>query len=331
MKKAEERILLALRQGLPQGARLLLAVSGGCDSLALAAGCDYWSRQGRFQVQVCHVNHCIRGEAAQADAALVEAFCRQRGLAYSYREVDVPAYLGQRPHLSLEGAARALRYQALFQAAEAAGCGYVVTAHQADDQVETLLLRLLRGGGSAGLGAMAPRRGRLLRPFLGLSRQELEAYCREEGLAYCQDASNEDPRYARNRVRLELLPYLEQRYNPRVRELLWQTAALLQEDEACLQGLAQEQYRLLARQEEAGWSLPAAELGQLPPALAKRLLRQAAQAAGAGELGYKHSQALLQLLGRPGGSRVDLPGFLTAVKRGGRLFFYQERDKEHGY
>ncbi len=331
MKKAEKKILLALRQGLPEGSRLLLAVSGGCDSLALADGCAYWSRRGRFLVRVCHVEHGIRGTAALADATSVEAFCARKGLPFSCRHVSVPDYLNKHPHLSLEGAARKLRYEILAQEAEAEGCDFIVTAHQADDQAETVLLKLLRGGGSAGLSGIAAVRGKVLRPFLKLRRSELEAYCAAKKLEYCHDDSNEDLRFWRNRVRAQLLPYLEEHYNPGVRELLWQTAQLLREDDECLRAQAREQYDILAQWEAEGVSLPITELAALPAAIAKRLLRKAALAAGSGELGYKHSQALLELLKKQGGSRVDLPDRVSAYKKGKRLYFYREEEKKHGY
>lgn len=160
-----------------------------------------------------HVEHGIRGQEALDDAEFVKNFCAERGLAFVCRHVNAPDYALQNG-LSLEDAARRLRYKALFSYAAEEKCDYIVTAHQADDQAETVLMQLMRGSGTSGLGGMQTASGKLLRPFLFVRRTEIEAYCRERGLRFCNDSTNDDVRYTRNRIRKELLPYLEKVLTP---------------------------------------------------------------------------------------------------------------------
>ena len=264
----------AVRRALSQGVRVVVAVSGGADSLALAAAVHALVQKGFCQATVVHVEHGLRGPESLRDAALVEAFCAQRQLPFLCRHVQVPQLVEQ-AKLSVEDAARQLRYQALWQAVTELQADFLLTAHHRDDQAETLMLKLLRGSGLDGLAAMRPRQGRLLRPLLGLPRAVLEEYCRLEGLNYCYDSSNSDLHYSRNRLRQELLPYLEEHFNPQVKQQLARTAGLLQEDASCLEQLAAELLARLGRRVEQGWQLEVAQWGLQPAALRKRVLRQA--------------------------------------------------------
>lgn len=315
VKKVEN----ALRKNIPAGSRLILAVSGGADSMALADGVAQLMGEGYCQGTVLHVEHGLRGEEALADAELVRSFCEERGLDFICEHVDVRG-LASAGKLSKEEAARSLRYQVLDKYLTALQADFIVTAHHSDDQAETVLLKLLRGTGIEGLSGMQVRSGRLLRPLLHLSRSHLESYCQLRSLAFCHDSTNDDLAYTRNRIRRELLPYLEKAFNPSIKKALVQTAEILQEDDACLTLMAQEKFQALANCTEGEVSLNVRKWQELPAALRKRILRHAYFMAGGKELGYRHTEALDVLcLRRTSGKYLKLPQKMLGTYNHGSL------------
>ncbi|MFC6151141.1 tRNA lysidine(34) synthetase TilS, partial [Mumia xiangluensis] len=220
-----------------------------------------------------------------------------------------------------EAAARAARHDALAAYAEEHGCAAVLLGHTRDDQAETVLLGLARGSGARSLSGIAPRDGRLRRPLLGLTRAETEAVCRASGLAWWEDPHNTDPRYARVRVRRDLLPGLEDALGPGVGAALARSADLLRDDADLLDELAATAYRESTR---ADGSLDVDHLLGLPRALRTRVLRAAALAAGspATDLSAAHVTEIDRLVTRwRGQGGPALPGGLTVVRAGPSLVF----------
>jgi tRNA(Ile)-lysidine synthase len=210
---------------------VLLAVSGGSDSVALLRAAAALKTGGEGRLRVAHVNHQLRPGESDADEALVRDLAAALGLAceVGHVPVDRAAHGGQ----GLEAIARRARYAFLQEAAAASGARFVVTAHTADDQAETILHRILRGTGIRGLGGMARARplgpATLLRPLLGVRRAELSAYLDELGQLCRRDSSNRDLRFTRNRIRHELLPRLAEQFNPHVADALLRLGALARE------------------------------------------------------------------------------------------------------
>ena len=199
---------LATACALPPGAHVLAAVSGGADSTALLCFlCDAREAMG-LTVSCAHVEHGIRGEASLADYAFVQALCEEKGVAFYGAHVDAPALAAQLG-CGLEDAARRLRRRFLLSTAERIGADAVALAHHAGDQAETVLLHAARGSDVRGLCAMRARQGRIIRPLLDATAQELRESMRSRGQAWREDATNGDMAYARNRVRLAVLPELE--------------------------------------------------------------------------------------------------------------------------
>src|SRR5262245_44325761 len=199
----------------PRGSRFVIAVSGGSDSVALSHLMMSLDRAGHFQVAAfAHFNHQLR-----ADADRDERFCTDLAASLGRPLIvdrgDV-AELARREHLSIEDAARRLRYRFLERARVQAGADVVALGHTRDDQADTFLLRLLRGAGARGLAGMHPRRGVIVRPLLDCRRSTLREYLEDNGLSFVHDSSNEDVSVPRNRVRAELLPLLEERFNPSI-------------------------------------------------------------------------------------------------------------------
>lgn len=202
---------------------VLVAVSGGADSVALLRGLDALKQKGREQLIVAHFNHRLRGEESDADEQFVSSLAHDLDLQFEVGRME-PGGLDNCPD-GLEDAARSQRYRFLKGAAERLGARYVACAHTADDQIETILHRILRGTGLAGLAGI-PRCRRLshavtlIRPLLEFRRSELVDYLQALGQPYREDSSNQDQRFTRNRIRHDLLPHLAEHYNPSVGEAL---------------------------------------------------------------------------------------------------------------
>ena len=199
---------------LPVGARILVGVSGGVDSVVLL----HVLQQAGFALEVAHVNYCLRGDASDRDAAFVQVLCQQMGVEMHVDVVDAAEY--SRKHgISVQVAARRLRYHFFAAVAQAGNLSHVAVAHHVDDQAETVLLNLLRGTGPQGLAGMAARRPlfpnssiSLVRPLLGMCRADIEAFARERGLRWREDASNHDLKYRRSILRTEVLPLLKKNW-----------------------------------------------------------------------------------------------------------------------
>lgn len=305
------------------GQRVLAAVSGGPDSVALLGVLNELAPRMGVELSVAHFDHQIRGPAARkGDAALVAALAGRFGLPLNTGSGDVPAHAAAHG-LSLEHAARELRYTFLARTAAATGCHVIATGHTRDDHAETVLLALIRGAGAAGLGGIRPVTGKIVRPLVEASRDDVLRYLTLHGLDYRVDETNADQAYLRNRVRLSLLPMLESGFNPAIRATVARSGHLLQDEDSLLAGLAGEFHdRIAVRAEPGVLALGRAGLSTVHVALARRVLRLAlgevAAGAGTGDWAdgeglhwvptVAHIENLLDLL-RNGeaGASIDLP------------------------
>lgn len=310
-----------LRTQLDAQEHYLLAVSGGADSLALAHGCAALARSGHGAYSVCHIEHGLRGAEALRDMQLVQCFCAAYGLPCYVEHVDVRA-LAAAEHLSVEDAARRLRYEALRRVAAQVGAAAIVTAHHEGDQAETVLLKLLRGAGLDGLSGMRAQQGDILRPLLSLPRELLEQYCAAEQLEFCHDSTNDDTAYTRNSVRKELLPLLAERYNAEIVPALARTALLLGEDADFLTQTADAAYARLVTSAEDGLHIALKPLLAEHIAVRLRVLRRAYFELGGSELSFERSRALAALCERRSGGRlIQLPGGITATIKNKQIIF----------
>lgn len=313
MHSLATRVLQAIRTWdlVPRGGRVLAAVSGGSDSVALLHLLTELAPAREIAlVGVAHFNHRLRGAAADAD----ERFCRdlaaRLSLPIDVEGADVAA-LARDARTSIEDAARTARYAFLERARVRAGADRVAVGHTRDDQAETFLLRLLRGAGPRGLAAIYPRSESIVRPLIDVSCEELRAYLGERGEPYRDDESNRDLAIPRNRVRHELIPYLRQHLSPGVVDVLAREAAIAREDAAWLERATNEAARQVILSRESRVEIDAAGLAALPPALGRRVARQALQQAAGGRfVGFEHVEALMALAA-PGAETqkgLDLPG-----------------------
>ncbi|OIQ11970.1 tRNA lysidine(34) synthetase TilS [Neomoorella thermoacetica] len=300
---------------LVPGDKVVVGVSGGPDSLALLHSLMTLQEEYGYTLQVAHLNHGLRPEAA-ADAEYVRDLATGWGLPVTVAQRDVLAYR-QEHHLSIEAAAREVRYNFFQEVAAAVGATRIAVGHQAEDQAETVLLNLLRGSGLTGLKAMLPRRGRLIRPLLFVTRAEIEAYCRDNGLHPRRDFTNEDPAYRRNKIRHQLLPLLAREYNPAIVATLGRTALILQEDEALLADLAHRSLEgIIKRREGETLVLDRQGWQDLAPALQRRVLRLAAATLGR-RVSFNQVEKA-RAVAREGGT-LTWPGRLSIRARGAEL------------
>ena len=296
--------LLALK-----GERVAAAVSGGADSVALAhwlrAHHDCEPNRVRF-VGLIHVNHKLRGAESDRDEVFCRGLARRLGVGIEVIEAPIPAATGRSP----ESAARAARYRAFDAAAVRLGATRVATAHTADDQAETVLMRLLRGAGSRGVSGIRAERGLYVRPFLACRRSTLRTWLESQGEASCEDSTNADRSIARNRVRHELLPIISQ-LAPGGIVALARAATLAGDDEQVLEALAIDSAAsVVLYTDTAAADLDRDRLLVLPPAIARRVLRLVFErVAPHAPWRADHFEAVLRLAGRrAGGGSLDLPG-----------------------
>jgi tRNA(Ile)-lysidine synthase len=301
---------------LPAGGLVLVACSGGADSLALAAAAAFVAPRLGLRAGGVTVDHGLQPGSA-GRAADVAALLGGLGLD-PVHAVAVTVEPGAGP----EAAARAARYRALDEAAGRLGAVAILLGHTLDDQAETVLLGLARGSGGRSLAGMPPRRGRYRRPLLAVRRAATGAACAELGLEPWQDPHNSDPRYARARVRHQVLPALEAALGPGVAEALARTATRLRADCEYLDDLAFAESGKLGGPEPAG--LPVDRLLGLPAAIRTRVLHGAAITAGCppGALTAGHVERIDALVTAWRGQRwVDLPGGVRARRRDGNVWF----------
>ncbi|HKZ04997.1 MAG TPA: tRNA lysidine(34) synthetase TilS, partial [Methylomirabilota bacterium] len=259
-----ERVLATVRRhGMLRGGDVVLAaVSGGADSVALLHVLRALAPELGLTLRVVHVDHGLRAESG-ADAAFVAGLCRAWDVPLRVARVEVVRD-GAAGWDGLEAAARRARYGAFRRAAEEVGATRVATGHTADDQAETVLMRLLEGAGPRGLGGIAPVRGAHVRPLIETRRSEVEAYLRAHGIEWVEDATNRDPRFLRNRVRGDVLPFLAARLDPGIVARLGDGAARARALVAELEREARAALVRVSAREADSIVLPAAALARMP-------------------------------------------------------------------
>ena len=297
------------------GDTIIVALSGGADSTALL---DLLSRLPGLSPRLvaAHLNHCLRGPESDRDEEFVRSLAEQYRIPLECRRVDVKEH-SRRERLNLEDAGRRARIGFLSELRDSWQATAVALAHHADDQAETVLMRLLRGAGPGGLAGMPYRNGRkFIRPLLGVTRAELAAYLAERGLAWREDTSNQDTTFLRNRIRHDLIPLLEQ-YNPAIRERLAATAAVLADEHHFLNQITKEAVDRACAGDGDTFTCSVKHLSEEPPALRRRFLRLLLERL-AGNLDHftgRHIEAMEHLLDstRPN-AVLNLPQRITALR-----------------
>ncbi len=310
------------------GASVLIGVSGGRDSMALLAVLAVLAGPMRLRLGVAHYHHGLRGATADRDAAIAARTAMAAGLPYLYARGDVAARrrLGR---MSLEEAARDMRYAFFEAAARRHGFGCIALGHHADDNAELVLMRLLRGSGPLGLAGIPPVRSMgsagamVIRPLIDCRRTAIERFCRQHGLVTVEDESNRNPRFTRNRIRHDLLPRLRKDYNPNIAVGLNRLSRLMRDEERWLETLVAETMpAVLTAADDQALYLDRAALSRLHPALQRRVLRTALQRLRGDlrRLGFDPIEAVRDLVtSENSAGGLDLPGGVHAALAGARL------------
>lgn len=300
---------------IEKGDRIIVAVSGGPDSVCLLHVLCRLREEYDLKLYGAHLNHNFRGIEAQMDAQYVSNLCEELDVFCFVKSLDVPQY-AKKKGLSPEEAGRILRYDFFEEVAQRADATKIAVAHNKNDQAETVLMRLLRGAGLQGLTAIHIRRGKIIRPLLNTDREDIEKYCKIYDLSPRTDESNLESIYYRNKIRLELIPYLEENYNPNITVNLVRTAEILKKDFDFIEDKAREVYTSLVSEQDAQrLELPIEDIQKLHGSLQSRVIRLAAeQLLGRQEiLEYKHVQDVLELMEKGlTGKRITLPLGLVA-------------------
>ncbi|WP_028306532.1 tRNA lysidine(34) synthetase TilS [Desulfitibacter alkalitolerans] len=309
---------------LQKNDRVLVAVSGGADSLALLH-CLY-TLKNRFGLTlfVAHLNHMFRGAEADRDAEYVKGFADKLGLKSVIERINVPEILAQNSFSPQEGA-RIVRYDFLIKTAEALSCNKIALGHHKDDQAETILLNLFKGAGLDGLKGIAPKRDPFVRPLIEIKKETLEKYCEENKLTFFEDGSNFKDVYLRNKIRNRLMPILKNEFNSKIVDVLSNTADILREENAYLDSMAEKcenQCRVFVNPDlKKGEWLTKPFIG-LPIALQRRVIRQiyALLKRNNYNLSFFHVEVVRSLISQNvSGSSTELPGQLVVIYSYDRL------------
>jgi tRNA(Ile)-lysidine synthase len=312
--------------------RVLIAVSGGSDSVALLLVLNFLKSQFSLSLGIAHLNHQLRGEDSQKDEVFVKELAQNFGFEFFSDQKDVKAHAKDRG-LSLEEAGRKLRYEFFLQVAQAHGFQKIATGHNKNDNAELVLMNLLRGSGLKGLSGIPPlRQGLYIRPLIRMSKEEILDFLACENQAFRTDASNADMDFLRNAIRQRLIPQLEQEYNPSIVNTLNRLSSIVSQDEDFLEIETENYFNLcLIQMEESFVSLSIKALIRLHPAMQYRVLRKAIKKVKKDlrRISLVHLESIFAFCFEKGsksslGGSLDLPDRIRIYKKGGEMVVRKE-------
>ena len=316
---------------IEKGDVVIVGVSGGADSVCLFRILFELRKKIGFQMYGVHVEHGIRGEEAKRDQEFVTELCKSYGVECSVYHYDIPA-MAKEKKLSIEEAGRMARYQAFsMEKKKRAGKsnGKIAVAHHKNDNVETLLLHLIRGSGIGGLKAMAPKRGDVIRPLLFLERREIEAYLDEISQKFCTDSTNLTTDYARNKIRLKVLPELEE-INSKAVKNINEAAKKISLAEEFLTAMVKKEYDTIVKKENNVYLLHIHNLKAVHEYVSSEVVKEVLyQCAGSKkDISTVHIQSVLELLSLENGKQISLPYDMKAVRTYDVIKLRKEKNKE---
>lgn len=307
---------------------VLIGVSGGADSVALLFILFALAGDHGWKIGIAHIHHGLRGKQADADADFVAGLARKLDLPYYIAKPDVRGR-GRKEKIGIEDAGRKERYAFFHETAQ--NCGYekIAVGHQKNDSAEQILLNLLRGTGAEGLGGIAPVRGIVIRPLIRTRRREIESFLTEKNIAWCEDASNKDNRFTRNRVRNQLMPYL-QTFNPQMTETLFRLGEVMREENTWAEALLAPVFEQAVLSRASGKLVLCSKcIKDQHRAVKRRLVRKALEELKGepGSISLKHVEQILSAVGQTDGRlrQMHLPARILVACEGNRVVFTREK------
>lgn len=314
--------------------KVLAGLSGGPDSVVLLHVLLQLKKEYGLDIHAAHLDHGFRGEESREDRRFCERLAKKMKLDITCKEVDVPTIARQK-EISLEEAARLERYDFFRQVCSKKNIRKIAVGHNKDDQAETVLMRVIRGSGMTGLGGISPVRDlaglTIIRPLIETTRREIEGFTKENNLSFRHDSSNDKLIFTRNRVRQELIPYLEKNFNPNIKEGLANMAENLRLENEFLEKFAKRKFKGMSRVKTNELAIDIKKFKKQPEAMRKRILRSALACLNGNlrRFTYQHWKEMEELIDkRPGNSIVDLPGGINVIKNKTSLIVQKEAGRE---
>jgi len=297
------------------GDKIVIGVSGGPDSLCLLHVLKGLCREYGCSIFAAHLNHKFRGKAADSDAEFVEKICREWDIPVFIEVFDVPAYIKE-TGLSPEEAGREIRYRLFRRVCEEVSGNKIAVAHNLNDHIETILMRFMRGSGIEGLKGIEAVRGNIIRPLLETDRLSIEEYCAFFNLNPRIDKTNLESVYNRNKIRLELIPYMEKNFNPNIKMALSRFSGLIKDENDFLETEAREKFKEVAEDSDDRVVIEVTKFIALHKALQRRIIRQCAERLlnTLNGFEFKHFEKVLEIAHQSTGAAVMLPHKLKAFR-----------------
>ncbi|MFO7932210.1 MAG: tRNA lysidine(34) synthetase TilS [Thermodesulfobacteriota bacterium] len=334
--KAVEQTVLAYGM-LGRGSSVLVAVSGGADSVALLCALWVLAPDYRWRLGAAHLNHCLRGESAEADAGFVEALAKCLDVSYYYRKETGLHALGLQKGVNLEEAGRNARYGFFRKIAGEAGFDKIAVGHHQQDTAEQVILNLLRGSGPSGLGGIPPVRERIIRPLIETPSAEIERFLQEQKISYCIDQSNIDNSFTRNRVRNHLIPEL-QAFNPRIVGTLSRISKVMRDEDDWIENLVTQVYEQAVIRRDSKNCEIQLSLGQIQSlhrAACRRIVRRAVcEVKGdTRRIQHSHIEAVVSMATKQAqcAGQIHLPGRVRVTRSRDEIGFRKEKNSLRCY
>lgn len=318
---------------LEKGDGVVIGVSGGPDSLCLLHLLYNLKDEMGLSLYVAHVNHKIRGEEAEDDALFVERICADWGIPFYLKEVDIP-FLSKKYGMSSEELGRKARYEFFYDVMREVRANRIAVAQNLNDQAETVLMRLIRGTGIRGLLGIPPVIGNVIRPLIEVSREEIEEYLRVHGLEPRMDSTNCQPIYTRNKIRLELIPYLIREFNPNIIETISRIAEILREDEDFMETEAEKLLKKVVSFSPGRAEVNIEPFSEIHIALKRRVLRDIIKRLTGDIFGFefRHINMMLDFfINSDTGESLDLPKNLKMLREYHKMMIYNKDLEEKSF